>query len=336
MVKLSIMEGFPKITKKEVLVEKLEIMKTPKITSEKEDGFLFYTLIQKGLNPDFGESETILSKKISGYFENNPINEDIKNSLNELSNFGVNEEQMSNLALAYRNKERLDKLVKIFGKYYKDIKDPAVIYNKFFDILDNFSKDFSDTDISNQINFKIEEDLKKRKEGLYGVEGVEEKLIAFFRPDIKTTNIKKINFIPTNPVLKSNYGRNFSSFYEEQIIISNIDNIENQKHELSHGIINPIISKLFNNLSQEEKEKIRELACENLKNNYGENPLYLLREEFVKTYVEVFSNRTVVSVYSSNKLRNIILELYSNYEKSKNENFEQFVLYNFKNYISNY
>ncbi len=329
------MEGFPKIIKKESLVEKIEIMKTPEIVSEKEDGFLIYTLIQKGLNPDFGDSETILSKKISGYFENNPISEDIKNSLNELSNLGINEEQMSNLTLAYRNKERLDKLVKIFGQHYKDIKDPAVIYNKFFDILDNFSKDFSNTDINKEIKSEIEEDIKKRKDGINEIINIEEKLIAFFRPDIKTTNIKKINFIPTNPVLKSNYGRNFSSFYEEQIIVSNIDNIENQKHELSHGIINPIISKLFNNLSQEEKEKIRELASENLKNNYGENPLYLLKEEFVKTYTEVFTNNLIDNSEGGNKLRDIILELYSDYGKGDNKNFEQFILNNFRKYITN-
>ncbi len=48
-------------------------------------------------------------------------------------------------------------------------------------------------------------------------------------------------------------------------MISHIDNIDNQDHEFSHSIINPIVEKLSQQLTDEQKESVSKLASEKLR-----------------------------------------------------------------------
>jgi len=113
-------------------------------------------------------------------------------------------------------------------------------------------------------------------------------LIDFFKPNIQTTNVEELIFLPTNPLYAKNAGRNFSAFTGEQIIISHVENTMNQEHEFLHGIINPIVKKLFSILNEQQKQKISDLASGSLKQLYKEhNHFSILCEELIKTYNEV-------------------------------------------------
>jgi len=60
------------------------------------------------------------------------------------------------------------------------------------------------------------------------------------------------------------------------------------EHEFSHSIINPIVEKLSQQLTDEQKEKISQLANKKLKQDYGDGHFSLLCEEFINTYGNVF------------------------------------------------
>lgn len=163
-------------------------------------------------------------------------------------------------------------------------------------VLEKFDTEFSSSPLALKLAAELRRDADMRLERIEETRERIEIIINFFKPDSKTTPVKKVTFVP-DPLLSPTSGRNFSAFPGEQIILSHIDNTLNQDHEFSHGIINPIVEKLSQQLTEGEKERISELASLKLKQDYGEGHFSLLCEEFIRTYVEVFSKGKAPQTY---------------------------------------
>lgn len=93
--------------------------------------------------------------------------------------------------------------------------------------------------------------------------------------------------MPTDPLDKKDSGSAFV-FDNELVLKTHIDNTDNLDHEFSHSIINPIVEKLSECLSSEQKDKISQLASRELKQDYGSDYFSLLCEELIRTYNDVF------------------------------------------------
>ena len=265
----------------------IEIMNVPKIVIQEERGAQLFSLLLKAENKKWGEKETLLAKEATEYFENNPLSPDILKTIHEFHNQGVDEEILYNLALTYQHPERAEKIFEMAEKYKPHVKNPQEVYQKFLVILESFDKIFSSSPLAEKFTIEIERDKKERLERIDENKKRIVSLINFFKPDSKTIDIKKVSFIPTNPLYKANFGRAFCAFPNELIIMSHIDNILNQDHEFSHGIINPIVSKLIKRLTDEQRGKISQFASGKLKQDYGDGPYSLLCEEFIRTYTEI-------------------------------------------------
>ncbi len=172
--------------------------------------------------------------------------------------------------------------------YKPNVKNPTEIHKRVLTLLEHFDQLISASQLGKKIFEEIEHDKEERLKGIGETKKRIESLIYFFKPDKKTTSVRKISFISTDPLYKKNSGRNFLVLPDEQIILSNIDNIDNQDHEFLHGIINPIVEKLSKLLMDEQKEKISQLANKKLKQDYGSGYFNLLCEELIRTYNDVF------------------------------------------------
>ncbi|MEK7120265.1 MAG: hypothetical protein AAB824_01865, partial [Patescibacteria group bacterium] len=104
--------------------------------------------------------------------------------------------------------------------------------------------------------------------------------------------------MPPDPLDRINTGSAFI-FGEELVLKTHIDNPDNLEHEFSHSMINPIVEKLSQYLTDEQKEKISELASENLKQDYDEGYFSLLCEEFIRTYNDVFKKGEKPQTYET-------------------------------------
>jgi len=264
-----------------------EVMKIPKIVVQEEKGVQLFSLLLKSENPEWGETETPLAQETTRYFRNNPIDPEIMKTIKEFYEKGVDEETLYNLALTYQHQERAEKVLEMAAKYKPHVENPQEVYKKVLSLLENFDQTFSTSPLAEKFATEIERDKKERLQRMEETRKRIESVIDFFKPDSKTTDIKKISFVPTDPLYKKNSGRAFSAFPGEQIIISHIDNIDNQDHEFLHGIINPIVEKLSQQLTDEQKEKISQLASEKLNQDYGDGHFSLLCEEFIRTYNDV-------------------------------------------------
>jgi hypothetical protein len=265
-----------------------EVMKTPEIVVQEERGAQLLSLLLKAENPEWGETETPLAEETVKYFRDNPINAEILKTIKNFYEEGVDEETLYNLALTYQHPERAEKVLEMVAKYKPHVKNPQEVYQKVLTLLENFDQTFSASPLAEKFAAEIERDRNERLQRMEETRKRIEGLIDFFKPDSKTTNVKKLSFVPTDPLYKKSSGRNFSAFPGEQIIISHIDNVDNQDHEFSHGIINPIVEKLSEQLTDAQKEKISQLAGEKLKQDYGDGYFSLLCEEFIRTYNDVF------------------------------------------------
>jgi len=272
-----------KTTKQENKGGDFEIMKTPEIVTQIERGAQLFSVLLKAENPKWGETETPIAKEATEYFKENPLASVVHKGIHELHGEGVDEESLYNLALAYDHPERLEAVFKMAAKHKPHIKNPQEVQRKFFDILKTFDESFSSSALAEKIHTEVEQDKKKRLENLEETEIMVKELIDFFKPDSATTHTKKVNFVPTDPLYRKNSGRNFR-FGNEQVIISYIENTENQEHEFLHGVINPIVDKLSEKLTEEEKEKISKLTSEKLRRDYGKEHYSLLCEELIRTY----------------------------------------------------
>lgn len=266
-----------------------EVMKTPEIVVQEERGAQLFSLLLKAENPAWGETETPLAKETAEYFRNNPLDPEILKAIKDFYEEGVDEETLYNIALTYQHPERAEKVLEMATKYKPHVKNPQDVYQKVLALLERFDQTFSVSPLAEKFTAEIERDRNERLQRMEETRKRIEALIDFFKPDSKTTDVKKLSFVPTDPLYKKNSGRNFSAFPGEQIIISYIENTLNQDHEFSHGIINPIVEKLSQKLTDEQKEKISQLASEKLKQDYGDGHFSLLCEEFIRTYTEIVS-----------------------------------------------
>ena len=264
-----------------------EVMKTPEIVVQEEKGAQLFSLLLKAENPEWGETETPLAQETTEYFRNNPIDPEIMKTIKEFYKEGVDEETLYNLALTYQHPERAEKVLEMAAKYKPHVKNPQEVYQKVLSLLENFDQTFSTSPLAEKFATEIERDKNERLQRMEETRERIKSLIDFFKPDSKTTDVKKLSFVPTDPLYKKNSGRAYSAFPGEQIIISHIDNIDNQDHEFLHGIINPIVEKLSKRLTDEQKEKISQIASEKLKQDYGDGHFSLLCEEFIRTYNDV-------------------------------------------------
>ncbi len=238
-----------------------------------------------------------MAKETIKYFKNNPLPPEIINSLNKFDEQKIDEETLYNLALVYQHPERTEKILETITKYKEHQKNYLEIQQKVIKILKNFDKIFSNSLLAEKFAVTIEEDKKLRQQKLKETKQRIKALLNFFKPDTRTTNIKKVIFVPTDPLYEKNAGRSFSISPNEWLIISHIDNIDNQDHEFSHGIINPIIEKLLQKLTNKQKEKIIKLANKKLKHDYGKNCFSLLSEEFIRTYINLFRHGETPKTY---------------------------------------
>jgi len=256
------MEKPKELKKKEVT---FEVMQTPEIVIQEEKGAQLLSLLLKAENPEWVETETPLAKETMHYFRDNPLNPEIIKTIKDFHTQGVDEETLYNLALTYQHSERTKKVLEMVAKYKPHIKNPEEVHQKLLALLKSFDQTFSTSPLAEKFAAEIERDKNERLKRLAETRKRIKSLIDFFKPDSNTTNVRKLIFIPTDPLYRTDSGRNFSVFPGEQIIISHIDNIDNQDHEFLHGIVNPIIEKLSEQLTDEQKEKISQLASKKLK-----------------------------------------------------------------------
>lgn len=367
-----------------------EVMKIPEIVIREERGSQLFSLLLKAENPDWGETETTLAKETVDYFKDNPLGFEIIDAIRNFHKQGVDEETLYNLALTYQHPERAEKVLEMAAKYKPHVKNPQEVHQKLLEILKTFDQVFSSSPLSKKFALEIKKDRDERLNRLEKTRQRIKSIINFFKPDSKTTDVQKISFVPTDPLYRKNSGRAFSAFPGEHIIISHIDNIDNQDHEFSHSIINPIVEKLSQQLTDEQKEKVSKFASKKLRQDYGEGHFSLLCEEFIRTYNDVLKEGKKPQIYEDfkqkifgitedqfrkyllqsknlkkrcdsleiktiddfknksqeyfekfekNPLRDLIFELYQEYEKRLNpekENFEQFVLLRFSNKLMMY
>ena len=281
------MEKPKELEKKETT---FEVMKTPEISIHEEKGAQLLSVILKAKNPEWGTDDTQLAVDVKNYFSETPLSYEVSEFLDEiraLQKDGVDEEVLYTLAFTYGHPERNEGAFEMITKYKSYIKNPQELQQKLFRVLAIFEQSFSLSPLVKKMTVEIEKDKKAREEILEDTKTRIEKLIAFFKPDSKTTKIRKVSLMPTDPLNRVNTGGAFV-FGEELVLKTHIDNADNLEHEFLHSIINPIVEKLSQLLKDEQKEKISQLANEKLKQDYGEEYFSLLCEEFIRTYNDVF------------------------------------------------
>lgn len=265
-----------------------EVMKTPDIVVREERGAQLLSLLLKAENPEWGETEIPLVRESADHFRNNPIDPAISKAIKDLHEEGVDEETLYNLALTYQHPERLEKVLEMMAKYKPHVKNQQEVYQKVLILLERFDQVFSPSSLAGRLAIEIELDKDERLRRIEETRKRIESLINFFKPDSRTTDIRTLIFVPADPLYKKDSGRSFFVSPGEQIIISHIDNTDNQDHEFLHSIINPIIEKVSQKLTNAQKEGVSLLASEELKRDYGEGHFSLLCEEFIRTYNNVF------------------------------------------------
>ena len=167
------------------------------------------------------------------------------------------------------------------------VRDPEKKLAIFVNALGVFDKTFRSSPLAEKITTAIKQDEQERLKRLDESRESIKKIVDFFKPDIRTSNIHTVALVPTDPLYRKNSGRGFSALPGEHMIVSHIENTQNQDHEFTHGIINPIVDKLSDRLTTEQKQTVSRMANADLRQDYGDGHYSLLCEEFIRTYTEL-------------------------------------------------
>ncbi len=267
-----------------------EVLKTPEISVCEDRGAQLLSFILKAKDFEWGIDDAPFVADVKDYFLENPLNFEVSEFLDKihaLQKEGVDQKVLYTLAFTYEHPERNKGAFEMITKYKTYIENPQELQKEFFRVLEIFDKSFSLSPLEEKMTIAIERDKKARREILEETKAKIEELISFFKPDSKTTSVRKISLMPTDPLERVDTGSAYI-FGEELVLKTHIDNPDNLEHEFLHSIINPIVEKLAQQLTDEQKEKISQLANGSLKQDYGEGYFSLLCEEFIRTYTDVF------------------------------------------------
>ncbi|MBI4599059.1 hypothetical protein HY734_02580 [Candidatus Uhrbacteria bacterium] len=291
-----------------------EVMKTPDIVIQEERGAQLFSLLLKAQNPEWGETETPLARETADYFRSHPVEPSLLKTIGDFYQEGVDEETLYNLALTYQHPERAQNVLMMAAQYKPHVKDPEGKYHQFLAVLEVFDQAFSSSPLAEKFAVEIERDKMERQKRLGETRKRIETIIDFFKPDSKSTTTRKVSFIP-DPLYRANAGRAFSAFPGEQMIISHVENVLNQDHEFSHGIINPIVHKLMERLDDGQKEKLSQMVSVKLKQDYGSGLYSPLCEEFIRTYTEIVARGGKPQTYEDfvRKISNTIEEQFQKF-----------------------
>ncbi len=267
-----------------------EVMKLPEFDVREEKGATLLSFLLKGHDSDWGGHEHQLSSEVEKFFEQNPLDKKSINFLEDikaLEDGGVDEEILYNTAIKYEHPKREKELFDFINKHKNYIKDPQKLQSDLVTILKQLENDFPN-ELTNQFIEATDEDIEKRNQTIHEVQEKIKNLIDFFKPSPQTTIVKRITMLPTDFLYHKESGSAFQ-FGDEIILRSHIDNPGNLEHEFLHSVINPIVDKLSEKLTEEQKQKISRLGSHRLRveENYGEGFYSLLCEEFIRTYNDV-------------------------------------------------
>lgn len=269
--------------------EREKIMEVPKIVVQPEKGAYLLSATLKGCNPEWGNRNHELAKLTERHFEEHPLNPEIKNTIDTLKKEGVDEETLYNLSLTYQHPERTEYVFDMLEKH-KDIERGKAeeLQQKLTEVLGILDNDPLLDSLEKNFVEETQKDIKIRQEQLEGSRQRIEKLIDFFRPKSKTTPVKRINLMPTDFLYHERSGKSFT-LGEELILMSPLeDSTDGQAHEFLHSVINPIVDKLDQALSEDQKKEIVQLSSGKLRQHYGEKYCSLLCEGFIRTYINIF------------------------------------------------
>lgn len=276
-----------------------KLMSNPEIVIEPEKGIHLMSLMLKGYDPEWGNKDHELAKLTNEYFKKNPLSKEIKKSLDELKALagideeGIDQETLFNISLSYDYPERTKEISSGFLKS-SGIENADELQQKVLKLMEDFEKELKSnpefSELENKFNHETQKDIGIREKRLEASKEEINKLIGFFRPKTETTRAKKINIIPTDVLYPKESGMGFDVGEEIIVRVPLKDFTESNQwtHEFLHSVINPIDDKLYQKLTDEQKEKLIKMSPQKLKQHYGKNANTLLNESFIRTYVNLF------------------------------------------------
>ncbi|MDZ7798219.1 MAG: hypothetical protein U5L76_01225 [Patescibacteria group bacterium] len=289
------------IEKKIPLENKAETMRIPEINIREEKGATLLSILLRGYNQDFGSHDHELSQRVDEYFEQNPLDEKSIKLLKEikaLEDDGVDGETLFNIVLTHDDEDRVESLLEFISKHKECVKKPEKLRNNLLKAINDLENKLPEA-LKQDFDKATSEDIKIREQNIEDSKQRIKKLIDFFRPQTNTTKTKEVVLLPTDFLMSEKSGVAFN-FGDNLYISSHVDNPHNLEHEFLHCIINPIVDKLDKKLSDEQKQKISNLASDKLKveQGYGKEYYSLLCEEFIRTYNDVFQHGKQPIVYN--------------------------------------
>lgn len=240
-----------------------------------------------------------------------------------------NEEAMEWISLTYTHPEYKDEILNKIKKHKPFIKNSEELYEKTINSLKEYEK--------NSPLLDLDEEIKKREKMLPRYKEQVIKSIGYFRPNIKTSNIKQVGIIPCDKLLpRVNTGRSID-IGNIIFIMSHTENPDNFDHEFLHGLINPITEKFTEYFeSDEQKDKILKFTNGGIE-GYGGYPVSILNEEIIQTYNLYIKNKRDISMIKT-ELRKRLFSFLKEYENSKIANnslsFEKYFSDNFKKILA--
>ncbi len=267
-----------------------ELMPMPEIKTEINEGYFWYTILQKAINPDWEQlsDEHEFSNQLDEYFTKNKIDEELRQKWQDVISKIDNDEILFWFSLAVDNPELESSVFEDCEKHKNLEKAKSQqLFQTFKSIINKFREKYQN--IWSLLEPYLNEDLEKREKSTEE-EVIIRQSLDYFRPKKETSDIQEVNYLPTNFLIKKTIGSGFST-KNKGIVISHFNNLYNKRHEFLHFIINPITDKV--EISKEQEQAIVDMASRDLivGQGYGEHSYSLLNEVLIRGYCDLVEGK---------------------------------------------
>lgn len=231
------------------------------------------------------------------------------------------EEVLNWLAMTFNHPEREEDVFSRIKEHKSHIKDAKLIQEKIFEILSKYNiqkSSIAGDKESESITSEYSERIKN--------------LIEYFKPIDLQSKVHRVIKVDADKIVKEESGYCIK-IDKDAYIFSPSDNKDNFDHEFMHTFINPIVDKLSEQLTNFEKQKLKEIVHPDLKKDYGDHFESLMCESIIRVYNDFFKRdaEKYVGGFKDFELGNKIYYLFQQYTKQELEkavDFETFLLNN--------
>lgn len=254
----------------------------PSIRLKEEPGVLLLSVLFKSLNPRWGNNSSPIAKMVLDYFKYIPPNPNYLTVIQQFQTAHLSETNLYQLALTFNHQEREQFTLELLSRQTGLAQS---VLAQYYQLLIGTLTDFQQTiNASPLYQLFVNLNAKDTHQRLADLEELKQALKTaqqFFGLDFRAS---ELIFTPSDPLFSEYIGHHLLLSTNQVVFLTNNNRLKTQLYQALRFLLEPLAEQLITSMSDEQRQKIYQLASGKVKQLYGPNPQVILLASLISVY----------------------------------------------------